>query len=173
VAGDPALSARNELAVERTRVTALQSKLNVLNEQLATLRKEASAVYEAEDSITELQRKRQLEEAHYKYFSESLANARIDERLGAGGIPNISKIQEPSPPFRVPMKLYKVMAMILFGSVGSAFGLAFLIEFVLDRSIRRPAEIESRLGLPLFISLPLLGLNGKARKLKSGRGPAL
>ena len=160
---DASADPRVELVNQRTKVAALQSKIKVLTNQLDTLRKEAGTVYEAEDSITELERKRQLEEAHYKYFSESLANARIDERLGAGRIPNISQIQEPSPPFRAPQKLYKIMGMILFGCIGGALSLAFVIEFLLDQSVKRPTEVEAKLGLPLFISIPRLRLNGHAR----------
>jgi uncharacterized protein involved in exopolysaccharide biosynthesis/Mrp family chromosome partitioning ATPase len=173
IAEDPSLTARNELATEKTRVATLQAKLKVLAEQLDALRKEASGIYEAEGSITELQRRRKLSEAHYTYFSESLANARIDERLGAGKIPNISKIQEPSLPFRAPQKLYKLMAMILLGCIGGAIGFAFLNEFFLDQSLKRPIEVEAKLGLPLFLSIPLLKLNGHARPLAAGKKRAL
>lgn len=175
-ANDPGLTARNELASEKTRVASLQAKLKVLTEQLDSLRKEAGALYEAEDSITELQRKKQLEEAQYKYFSESLANARIDDQLSSGRIPNISKIQEPSPAFKDPQKLrkfYEMLAMIVLGSFAAAVGLAFFIEFFLDRSLKRPLDVETRLGLPLYMSIPLFNLNGNARSLSSGRKQAL
>jgi uncharacterized protein involved in exopolysaccharide biosynthesis/Mrp family chromosome partitioning ATPase len=173
---DPGITARNELASEKTRVSALQAKLKVLTEQLDSLRKEANALYEAEDSITELQRKKQLEEAQYKYFSESLANARIDEQLSAGKVPNISKIEEPSPPFKEPQKrrkFYEMLAMIVLGSFGGAVGLAFFIELFLDRSLKRPVEVEAKLGLPLYLSIPLFNLNGNTRSLSAGRKQAL
>jgi len=174
--GDSGITARNELASEKTRVAALQSKLKVLTEQLDSLRKEANALFEAEDSITELQRKKQLEEAQYKYFSESLANARIDEQLSAGRIPNIVKIEEPSAPFKDPQKLrkfYEVLAMIVLGSVAAAVAFAFFIELFLDRSVKRPVEVEAKLGLPLYLSIPLFNLNGNTRSLSMGRKPAL
>jgi Mrp family chromosome partitioning ATPase len=38
---------------------------------------------------------------------------------------------------------------------------AFLIEFYLDGSVKRPREIESRLKLPLFLSIPDLSQNGQ------------
>jgi uncharacterized protein involved in exopolysaccharide biosynthesis/Mrp family chromosome partitioning ATPase len=170
---DPNAAARAQLTTEKAKVTALQSKIKALSDELDGLRKEASNMTDAESTITDLQRKKELQESHYKYFAEKLDNRRIDERLGEGRIPNISKIQEASPPFRLPTKLYKIMAIILFGSIGGAFGLVFLIEFFLDQSVRRPVEIENRLGLPLFISVPRVNLNGKARVLKPGRAPGL
>jgi succinoglycan biosynthesis transport protein ExoP len=35
-----------------------------------------------------------------------------------------------------------------------------LLELFLDRSVRRPSEIQSKLGLPLLISIPDIGRNG-------------
>src|SRR5208283_5293143 len=40
---------------------------------------------------------------------------------------------------------------------------AFFIELVLDRSVRRPVEIESKLKLPLFLSIPDVSRNGHSR----------
>jgi Mrp family chromosome partitioning ATPase len=166
---DPDKTARAELTAEKAKVNALQSKIKVLIGQLDELRKEASVMYEAEGTITDLQRKRELAESHYKYFSESLENSRIDERLGSGRIPNISRIQEPSPAFKVQTKIYKLMAAIFFGGIGLAISLAFVIELVLDQSLKRPMEVEQALGLPLFISIPQVSLNRTTRGIGSGR----
>ena len=38
--------------------------------------------------------------------------------------------------------------------------LAFLIELFLDRSVKRPTDIETKLRLPLFISIPAIASNG-------------
>jgi succinoglycan biosynthesis transport protein ExoP len=43
-----------------------------------------------------------------------------------------------------------IMAMGLLGGIG----LAFLIELVLDRSVRRPIDLEAKLQLPLLLSIP-------------------
>src|SRR5207244_9721188 len=52
--------------------------------------------------------------------------------------------------------------------------LTFLTELYLDRSVKRPAEIEIKIGLPLFLSIPRLALNGKPkRSIGAGRAPAL
>jgi succinoglycan biosynthesis transport protein ExoP len=167
-------SPRTDFLAEMARVTALQSKIRVLNDQLESIRKEATTVEEAEGSILELQRKKELEEANYKYFSQSLEQSQIDEALGAGRVSNISEIQAPSPPTRAASKLRKTMAMALFGGVFGAFALAFLIEFFLDQTLKRPKEIETTLGLPLFLSIPLMSRNGKPQLLNgASRAPLL
>jgi Mrp family chromosome partitioning ATPase len=61
--------------------------------------------------------------------------------------------------------------MLLLGTVGAAFGLAFALEFYLDRSIKRAAEVEAKLGLPLFLTIPRMIRNGKAKQLKGKTVP--
>ena len=156
---------RLDLTVETAKVAALQAKIRMLASQFAAIRTNAAMIDRAEGSITELQRKKELEEAHYKYFAANLEQSRIDEALGAGRVSNISKIQAPSPPFRDGSKLQKIQAGALLGSMAAALGLAFIVELLLDRSLKRPGEIEGKLGLPLFISIPVLNGNGKAPRL--------
>jgi len=156
-----------DLSTEAARTMALESRIKVLNSQLDQIRSEAGSVDEMEASILELQRKKQLEEANYRYFSVSLEQSRIDEALGAGKISNISRIQAPSPPFRAPLKSSKMMVMLVVGGILCGLAWAFLIEFYLDHSVKRPIEIETKLGLPLFISIPDISSNGHRHLTKA------
>jgi polysaccharide biosynthesis transport protein len=137
-------------------LVALQSKVNMLVSQLAEVRTEAANLEKVETSIDELQRRKDLEEEKYKFYSASLEQARINEALGNGRVSNISQIQTPSPPIRDTSKFVKILGGIAFS--GLAFGLAwaFSIEMIFDRSIRRPVDIERTIGLPLFLSIPRL-----------------
>src|SRR5205814_8791254 len=128
---DTAPNPRTDITAEITRVAALGSRIKVLTEQMDKIRQEASAVDQVEGSITELQRKREVDEVRYKTISSNLDQARLDERLGSGRVWNINTIQEPSPPFRAGSKVYATMGLIFFGSLGLALGLAFVIEFYL------------------------------------------
>src|SRR5438093_865900 len=83
--------------------------------------------------------KKEIETDQYKFVSANLERSRI-EALLAGKLWNIRVIQSPSPPFPAASKLYKMMAMVLFGSIAAAFALAFLIDHYLDRSLKRPIE---------------------------------
>jgi uncharacterized protein involved in exopolysaccharide biosynthesis/Mrp family chromosome partitioning ATPase len=154
-----------DLPTEAARTMALESRIKVLNSQLDQIRSEASSVDEMEVSILELQRKKQLEEANYRYFSASLEQSRIDEALGAGRVSNISRIQSPSPPFRAPPKSPKMLAMLALGGILVGLAWAFLIELYLDHSVKRPIEVQTKLGLPLFLSIPDMSRNGHRRRL--------
>ncbi len=155
-------SAQISLIAEMARVPALEARLKVLTNQLEVVRREAAGLTDAEGSITDLERRRQTEEAQYNSFEKNLEEIRADEQLGAARNSNIIIIQNPTPPLRDASKLLKGVAGLLFGSIAGAFALAFAVEFYLDPSIKRSNEVERRLRLPLFISIPRLHLNGKA-----------
>ncbi len=158
------------IATEMARAVALQSKIKVLTAQLEQIRKEANVMSSAEGIITDLQRKKELEESQYRYFQNSLEQSRIDEQLSAGRISNIGRIQAPSPPFRAKSKLPKIVAMIALAGIAGGFGLAFVLEFYLDPTLKRPIEIETKLRLPLFISIPRISFNGNGHTNGKDRG---
>src|SRR6185503_16305348 len=80
--------------------------------------------------------------------------ARADEQLGVGRVTNIGAAQAPSPPVRDTSKIMKPAAAAAAAGLGFGLGLAFLLELVLNHAVRRPGEIESKLHLPLFLTIP-------------------
>jgi succinoglycan biosynthesis transport protein ExoP len=151
---------RVDFSAEAARVLALNSKIAVLNEQLERLQKEAATVSGAEGTITKLQLQKEIEEGKLKQFVKGLEQVRIDEKIGSGKFSNITRIQEPSPPFRDVSKLQKVRMAVAVAGFAFAVGLAFLLEMFVDRSVKHAGEIEGKLGLPLFLSVPLIHQNG-------------
>ncbi len=157
------LEQAKEINNQVTKTIALQSKIRVLNRQLEEVRKETAAMDDLESTITDLQRRKELEQANFKYFAASLEQARINEALSSDRVSNISKLQVPSAPYRITSKLNKILTMIILGSIAFALGLAFVLEFVLDQTLKHPAQVEAQLGLPLMLTIPASGLKA-ARK---------
>ena len=155
-----------DLVAETARVSALQAKIKVLNAQMERIGKQASVFNAEEGEIVRLLRERDDKEAQYKTAQSTLDRTKLEGELNQDHVSNIGVIQSPSLPFQDKSKLTKVMAGLLFGGIGGALALAFLIEFYFDRSLRRAGEVEARYGLPLFVSIPLLNGNGKPRRLK-------
>ena len=58
-------------------------------------------------------------------------------------------------------KTPKVVAGLAGGGLALGLGLAFLLELVLDRSLKRPQEVITRLKLPFFLAIPYMNGNGK------------
>jgi polysaccharide biosynthesis transport protein len=70
---------------------------------------------------------------------------------------NISIVDRADPPGG-PSRPQPLRNLALAGVAGAAIGsmLAFLLE-TMDQAIRRPADVEAKLGLPVLGSVPLLG----------------
>ncbi len=166
VSGQPATATDPNTAAVQVR--ALQSKIAVFNSQMTNIQTQIAKVEEAEPIIIDLQRNREYLEADLKRYSASKQQQRIDAALGPGNAPNISVLQSPTPAKKMWSKNFlKKLGMIAGGCAFFGFALAFLIEFVLDRSVKRPADLETKLRLPLMISIPDITRNGHAHP---GRG---
>jgi polysaccharide biosynthesis transport protein len=164
--GDQRVALTADVSAQKALVKTIQSKIKVFNAQLERVHKEIVRLDEMEPVILELQRKKQLEESNYLYMSASLEQARIDEEFGRGKLSNINRIQDPSPPFRPPQDSRKAV-VIVAGCILGGLAWAFLVELYLDRSVKRPIEVQTKLHLPLFISIPDVNGNGH-RHLASG-----
>jgi uncharacterized protein involved in exopolysaccharide biosynthesis/Mrp family chromosome partitioning ATPase len=165
---DPQMALHEEII----KAEALEARIQVLTNQMAEMQSNAALMAGQEGSILQLQRDRDLEDAEFSYYSRRLEESRADEVLGPGNS-NIGVVETPTPPGRNMMKLYKMTAGILFAGVALAFGLPFLIELGLDRSLKHPLDVQARLGLPFFISIPVLNANGGRRALKGAKKTAL
>jgi uncharacterized protein involved in exopolysaccharide biosynthesis/Mrp family chromosome partitioning ATPase len=154
--------------METYRITILQAETNTLHSQLDLVLAEAAEIKKAEAKITELKREKELLETNYRNYQFTLEQAKLDQALGPGKVPNINVVQEPSPPFKNSSKTLKPMMIALAFGVLGGLGLAFCIELVLDRSVRRPIDVTSKLHLPLFLTIPRVGRNGHARLPKAG-----
>lgn len=134
------------------RVKALTAKIASLNGQLKRIQTEAGELDAAEPRIMQLQRKKELEEASYKQFIISQQKTLLEDPVGAGK--NINQIQTPSPPAPATSKVFKAVGMAVGGGVGAGVGLAMLLGLVLNQSVKRPSELETRFRIPLFLTIP-------------------
>jgi succinoglycan biosynthesis transport protein ExoP len=158
----------NEAATAWLQITSYQAKIKQLSTQYDMLRAEATKLDQMEGNILELRRKKDLEETTYRYYANNLEQSRISQTLGNGKVSNISQIQAPSPPFRDRVNIRK-FALIGVGGILAGLAWAFLIELYFDRSIRRPADLQRMLRVPLFLSIPLLKSNGRQLALEAGK----
>jgi polysaccharide biosynthesis transport protein len=155
---------------EQVQVAAVKARIHTLKSQLNQLWAEVTNFDNVTATISDLEQKREVEQTNLKYFMSNLEEARIDAALGDEKAANISLIQAPSPPTKGWSKSFKKkVAMVAVGGILGGLALAFLIELVLDRSIKRPTDIETKLRLPLFISIPAIVSNGHHHVATSGK----
>lgn len=168
------------VAGDSERMRALEVKLKILYAQLDKQKQEAVALEQFETQLNQLLRKRELDEKNYRHFAAGLEQTRFDEALGSGKLSNISIVQSPSPPALSEGKRMKLAGMALGVGVVGGIALAFLIELMLDHSVRRSGQLETSLALPLLSTIPRARLgrykaplaigNGESDQTRSGAG---
>jgi Mrp family chromosome partitioning ATPase len=171
VASSPQAAAGPDLNVERARLAALEARLKALTEQAKEVDSEVEKLTSSGVEFTNLERRRQLEEEKYRYSETSLEKARVDETLNPTSMPNITVVQKPSMPIKSIAATTKRIAIgLAVSGLLTGLGLAFLIEWVIDRRVSRPIEIRTRLQLPLMMSIPRIRSKDRIAKL-IGRVP--
>jgi uncharacterized protein involved in exopolysaccharide biosynthesis/Mrp family chromosome partitioning ATPase len=165
----PLLSLEEEVALE----SAYKARLEAVIAQAKALESEVTKISSLGFQLQDIERRRSLEEEKYRYFQSSLEKARLDETLDPSKIPNISILQNPTPPVKsIDEKSMKLIAGIAFSGLAAGLALAFLIEMVIDRRVSRPVEIQSRLQLPLMLSIPYVRSKDGIAKLLGGHSPS-
>ncbi len=154
-----------EFRLDPSRIGALESKIRVLTNQMAMVRADVGSLDNLDSSILDVQRKLELDRKNYMYIAAGIETARWEGAISAGKMSNIQPVQTPSPPAPNVSQRLKVVAGSFFGLFAVGLALAFGIELFLDRSVRRPADFETKFQMPLFLSIPKIGLNGHARML--------
>ena len=154
---------RPDLVTERSRLVEIQARTETLRNQLSRVKERTKMFSDLGPQMAELERQKELEETNYKYFEASLEKARIDETLDPSRMPNISVVQKPSPALLAIGDVKKTVLGLAIGGLAIGIGLALLIELVLDRTLKRPLELETRLSIPLLLSVPDFGRNGHLR----------
>jgi uncharacterized protein involved in exopolysaccharide biosynthesis/Mrp family chromosome partitioning ATPase len=155
------------LDIEKARLASIKAKIQVFNEHLAEISALFSEQYAIGAQIDAMERKRQMEEAEFRLLESKLKEAKLVKDLDTKSMPNILVIQDPTEPAKSLDPLtQKIILGLAGGGLALGLGLAFLIEMLFNRKIERPTEIQTRLQLPLLLSIPL------ARRSERG-GPLL
>jgi uncharacterized protein involved in exopolysaccharide biosynthesis/Mrp family chromosome partitioning ATPase len=147
---------------EKASLAGKQAKVDTLKARLHDVQQRRNLLAGLRPQIEELERKHEMDANNYKYFEASLEKARVDEALDPSKMPNISAVQRPSPPSRDTKARNKVLLGLAGGGLALGIALAFFRGLVLNRTIGRPLELESRLDIPLMLSIPnRSGANGQ------------
>jgi uncharacterized protein involved in exopolysaccharide biosynthesis len=146
-----------ELALLRQEpiITALKAKAAALKTQLDEQQVALRSLNENDLRVAQLAREQSQQDALYRRYSENLAQAEIDRALEAERISNISIVQPAT--FEVEPVKPKVLINVAIGlvlAIVCGLGVPFLAER-LDRSVKTPADVETRLGLPVLGTVPL------------------
>lgn len=156
ISNDPQ-NPQSNLIAEKARLAAIRAKIEVFEEHLKEIGEQFSREYAIGAEIEALERQRQMEEAEFRSLEANLKSARINQTLDPARMPNITLVQKPSKPVK---SFDETTQKIIFGLAGGGMaiglGLAFMMELLLDRRVKRPIEIQTRLQLPLLLTIPYI-----------------
>lgn len=152
-----------DLASERSQIAALEAKAEVLRKQEKESEARMAKVSDAAVEISQLERRKKLEEENARYVETSLEKARVDETLNPAKMPNINVVQKPSPGARKAFSNTKSAGKIAGAGLFLGLALAALYEFVLDKTVKRSSDIEGRVRVPLTMTIPYMGGTRKQR----------
>jgi uncharacterized protein involved in exopolysaccharide biosynthesis/Mrp family chromosome partitioning ATPase len=139
---------------EKAKAAGAQAKVELLKSRLRDVQQRTKQLAELAPQVEDLERKREMDEANYKYFAASLEKARIDEALDPTKMPNISAVQRPSPPGLVTKTRDKIALGLAGGGIALGIALALLKGLVLNKTVGRPLQLETQLHIPLMLSIP-------------------
>jgi len=148
---------------EKAQLAGIAAKVEMLKARLEDVQAKVKQLNELGPQIAELERKKELEETNYKYFQATLEKSRVDEALDPSKIPNISTVQKPSPPERVTGLRRKLVLLLAGAGLALGVGIALVSDLVLNRTVKRPLELEKQLHVPLLLSIPYAPANGWPR----------
>jgi len=175
VTNQPAISAliADSLLNSRAELASLGAERTVVKQQHDEARQALAKLEAGEARVRKLQRRRDIEEANYLYFSKNLEQTRIDEALDSGKVTNISVVQKASSPLQgIRQEVAKRMGISVVLGLILGFGLAFVLENgVYTRWFVRPSDISKALGIPLLVSIPRLA-GGTTVKQAPGKSSA-
>jgi Mrp family chromosome partitioning ATPase len=135
-------------------VKRLHARVGVLGTILSNIQAEASRVLEKEPQIAELERLRNEQQKSYDLVVANLEQIHKGGSMVAGNAINMTFVEEPTPPKLDYKKLLKMVGAVLAGCIGLGVGLAFLIDLMLDRTIKRSLDVERHLRLPVWLTIP-------------------
>ena len=164
-----------DLGVARRELGVLQVRKQALTAQLQTTRSEARDLTDVELAIRDKETEVAGIEAIVAQQRAAYGRARTSEIYNPESMPNISVIEQPTPPSQVrdPLALVKQLFVVAV-ALGLGIGLALILELVVDQVVKRPAELEKRLNIPLMISIPrLAGVNKFALALPGSVRPMI
>jgi polysaccharide biosynthesis protein PslE len=144
---------------EDALLASLGAKASAVEVQLASSKKELETLNNNETRIVQLDREVQIRDRSYRKYADSLEQARIDDSLEKERISNINIAQPPTLD-RLPVRPRPSLALLL-GLVVAVVGTVTipLIAEYLDHTLKTSDEIESRLNLPVLVSIPRLRSN--------------
>jgi Mrp family chromosome partitioning ATPase len=147
-------AASSGLIADLAEIKRLTGSVEYVRGELTNIQKKAVSLLDLDAKLHDLERQHAEYETNFNFLARSRALEHASELSGSGNLMNITTFEQPTPPVRDIKKLKKQLMTIFGGCFGCGLALAFLIDFVLDRSIKRRSDVERFLRLRVLQAIP-------------------
>ncbi len=151
-----------DMVDDLSSIRKLTARVTYINTVISNIQAQASAVLDKEADIKALERKQSLTETNIFSLSSAIQQSLVTKNLSAVN-ETVRDVQSATPAARDMKKLRKLIGGAFVGVAGLGLLIAFLLDFVVNRTIRRSADIERQLHLPVFLTIPDTKWSGKLR----------
>jgi len=153
-AGGPTAAPVVDLLAERGKLASAQARITVLEPHLSELLAKSAQLSKDAPVIAKKERDREIEQKNFDHLLGSQVIAESNSMVPSEKVPGVDVIQAPTPPFLDSNLRTTGAAGIAAG--GFALGAVAVLVFglLLNRTIKRPAELEEHLGVPLMMTIP-------------------
>ena len=161
-------------SLTKTYATPLKSRTlsmryQMLSNQLVEAKLQAAKIEADEAPLLDLSQEVARRRQTLDHYDNALRRSSGRPDHSPEGNSQISVIDKPTPAVGDFAKVNKTCNGILIGGLFLALGIPFLIEFYLDQTLKRPSDIQNRLGVPFFVSMPKIKTKAKAGALKPAK----
>lgn len=148
------LEMQQNLSTRKIELAGLKAKNNELQKTLTQSLDDLKKLNDAELTINQLERNREIQYENYMKYSDNLEESRIDQIVQQEKLSNIRILQEATlPTMPIAQRKYRNLAMGMFLGLFGGMGMAFILDYM-DNTVKTPEDIEKRLKLQTLTSIP-------------------
>ncbi len=156
-----------ELQTQRVELAALERRKNDAQARHTQLEAEAKKFNAILPNLLSLTQQLEVDRENYKQTQLQGQRWAMDAIMKSeNSTPNIRDVQSPSPAVKDVKLRDRIALGLLIGGPVIGVGLVLVFGLLLNRTIKRPLEIEEGLGMPLMMSIPYFT---KRQRMKSMR----
>ncbi|MCX7995338.1 MAG: polysaccharide biosynthesis tyrosine autokinase [candidate division WOR-3 bacterium] len=153
-AGDPVFqSLITNIINSETRLIALQSRIEALNQIIEKHNRRLKQLPEAEVNLAQLERQKKANEEIYTMLLSKLEESKIAEAMQISQARIIDSAIVPDKPVEPKPKQNAILGFLLGLLIG--IGSAFLLEYI-DTTVKTTKEIESLTGITVLATVPFV-----------------
>lgn len=151
-----------DMADDLSAIRRLTARVTYVTTVISNIQQQASHIMDHEGNIATLQVSEDMMKTNYQSIATLVQQSLIRKDLSAVN-GNVSIVQKATPAAKDMKKLRKLIGGAFVVLAGLGLAIAFFLDFVWNRTIRRSADVERKLHVPVFLTIPDITWDGKLK----------